>query len=100
MSTQSLSIDNFLTALASSNLEFEATTNIESRDTFVGIRGSKKFTWDWFEGHTYYSTEGTSLRFNHTFSQNSGKVRKSLMHRIRTEDKYRNLLGVEVTFNH
>lgn len=91
-------VENAVIAIASKGLDFEAYTNIESRDTFIGIKETKKFVWDWFKAHTYYVDGIVSMDFDHSYSQNTGRTKKSVMHRINTRAKYENLLGLELSF--
>lgn len=98
MTTETNKIENAVIALVTKGLDFEAYSNIESRNTFIGIRSkTKKFVWDWFKAHNYYMG-GTTMDFDHSYFQNSGKIRKSVMHRIRTRANYETLLGVQLSF--
>jgi hypothetical protein len=90
------STDQIIAALLNQGLKFEAFSSVEERDTYIGI-STKQAHWDWFKGHTF-SNGSICMSADHTYNQNIGKTRKSIMHRIKLEMKYKELLGVEVSF--
>lgn len=90
-------IDNVLNAISEKGLTFEAYSNVEQRDTHIGIC-SKRSVWDWFVAHNYYRDGIVSMDVEHTYSQNTGRVKKSIMHRINLRHKYESLLNVKLSF--
>lgn len=79
--------------LSAKNKSFEIQKSELFEDrVMIGVRLGKT-QWDWYD---VYVIDGlTSLFFNHTYSCNTGKVIKSLSHRMNRKSALANVLGVD-----
>ena len=82
------------------SVHFERYDNHYSQ-TFIGFKKGE-FVWDWFKVIDFEFREGDkndyrgSLWFEHSYSQNTGKVEKGLMWGINTKNTYKKRFDVEL----
>jgi hypothetical protein len=67
----------------------KASINLED-PKFIGIRFAHKNVWHWFE-----VTNDGFVDFDHSYSQNTGKTKRGVMHMIRVKES----LGFYKSFN-
>jgi hypothetical protein len=66
-------------------------------EEIVGFQVKGQHVWHWFKQTTFKATETREARvflsFDHSYSMNTGKSKRGLMHRIRIESKVKDFLA-------
>lgn len=66
-------------------------------EEIVGFKVTGQHVWHWFKQTTFVATQTREARvflsFDHSYSQNTGRTKRGLMHRLRMESKIREALA-------
>lgn len=66
-------------------------------EELVGFKVKGQHVWHWFKQVTYSATETLQarvyFRFDHSYSMNTGRTKRGLMHGVRIEQKIEDFLA-------
>lgn len=89
-----MTIEEIKSQLEKTGIEHEIRKNEEqSWQTLIGIKLRSKHVWHWFTYNQF--TNSTFTSFDHSYSQNTGRTKKGLAHRIKTYEVAKNATGIQ-----